>query len=435
MRRAQRHIGNASRHCAQTKAERGKAWLDANHRNLRQNTIAASTTRWVASMPIEIMDAARSTSIVIATVLAALLLSLRPSRHRELFPVSVTQELKGLAILSIVFAHISYMLVTDSRFLYPLSIAAGVGVDLFLFISGFGLTLGMLRKRLSPAQFYRRRLSRVFIPFWLVILLLFAADAVFLGKYYTPSYMLQSFFGWFPQARSFEDVNSPFWYITWILLFYALFPLLFSSQRPWLSALALAVIANVLAITDPLQMQSNWLHRLHTNAFSLGMIAAWLLQSRPAMAATLLRLRDDERRWPRLLAASVALLAALCIVPFNSARDWPRLAEVLLAAGFDPEFFVQQAVGLLTMTALLALFMMKRRDSLLLHLFGVYSYEIYLLHWPLMSRYDPLYALLPAWLATLAWLAAFIACGWVVRRMVTPVEALVDRNPAPNPGR
>jgi peptidoglycan/LPS O-acetylase OafA/YrhL len=87
------------------------------------------------------------------------------------------------------------------------------------------------------------------------------------------------------------------------------------------------------------------------------------------------------------------------------------------------------------MTALLVLFMMKRRDSVLLHLFGVYSYEIYLLHWPLISRYDPLYALLPAWLATLAWLAVFIACSWVVRRMVTPIEALVDRNPAPNPGR
>jgi len=58
---------------------------------------------------------------------------------------------------------------------------------------------------------------------------------------------------------------------------------------------------------------------------------------------------------------------------------------------------------------------------------GVYSYETYLLHWPLMSRYDVFYHTLPAWIATIAWLAAFIGLGWMLRKVLDPIEALVDR--------
>ena len=86
---------------------------------------------------INVVDTALSTTIVITAVLLALATTFRRTGHQDLFPVPVTQELKGLGMLAIVFAHISYMLVTDNTFLYPLSIAAGVGVDLFLFMSGY----------------------------------------------------------------------------------------------------------------------------------------------------------------------------------------------------------------------------------------------------------------------------------------------------------
>ncbi len=97
-------------------------------------------------MPITITNVSISTFIVISTLILSLLLSLRKTKHTELFTTSVTEELKGIGILSVVFAHISYILVNDSHFLYPLSIAGGVGVDLFLLMSGFGLTVSMLKK-------------------------------------------------------------------------------------------------------------------------------------------------------------------------------------------------------------------------------------------------------------------------------------------------
>ena len=228
-------------------------------------------------MPITITNVSISTFIVISTLILSLLLSLRKTKHTELFTTSVTEELKGIGILSVVFAHISYILVNDSHFLYPLSIAGGVGVDLFLLMSGFGLTVSMLKKKLSISEFYRRRLTKVFIPFWLVLIILFIVDDEVLHITYSLKYILESLVEWFPRASAFDDVDSPLWYINWLVMFYVLFPLLFMPKRPWLTAILLAVIANAVAIMDPLHLQANWLHRLHTNAFSLGILLAWLL--------------------------------------------------------------------------------------------------------------------------------------------------------------
>lgn len=378
-------------------------------------------------MLITVENVEQSTWIVIAACVVALLASFRKTRHTELFPVPVTQELKGLGMLAIVFAHISYMLVTDNRFLYPLSIAAGVGVDLFLFMSGYGLTVGMLKKQLPVLEFFQRRLVKVFIPFWLVLAVLFTADTLLLDRQYGVAYIVQSFAGWFPRASAFEDVNSPFWYISWMLMFYVLYPFLFMPARPWLTALILAALANAFALLDPLHLQVNWLHRLHTNAFSLGILLAWWLQTNPARVKTLQWFRNQSGGIGRYLVIGLGLWGAVTLASQNTTGHWPVLSGWLKAAGFDDGFFIGQASSLLTMALLVIVFSMKRLDNRCLHLFGVYSYETYLLHWPLMARYDVFFQHLPAWAATLLWLVAFLAIGWCLQKITTPIGAWVDR--------
>lgn len=378
-------------------------------------------------MLISVADTVQSTWIVIAAILAALLLSFRKTTHAELFPVPVTQELKGLGILAIVFAHISYMLVTDSSFLYPLSIAAGVGVDLFLFMSGFGLTVGMLKKQMPVLEFYQRRVVKIFIPFWIVLLTLFICDFFIHDIHYSPGYMLQSALGWFPRASAFEDVNSPFWYISWMLMFYALFPLLFMRERPWLTAILLAVIANTIALADPLQLQVNWLHRLHTNAFSLGILLAWWLHANPEKVKNLEWFRNQSGGIGRYLLVFASLVFSGYMACHNSAGNWPQLASKLESAGFDPGFFIGQATSLLAMAGLIVCFSLKRFDNKFLYIYGLYSYETYLLHWPLMSRYDIFFHYLPAWAATILWVVAFTCIGWCLQKITAPVGAWVDK--------
>ena len=67
------------------------------------------------------------------------------------------------------------------------------------------------------------------------------------------------------------------------------------------------------------------------------------------------------------------------------------------------------------MSAIIALFIIKRVEFRLFSLFGLYSYEVYLIHWPLMYHYDVFYRYLPAWLATIAYLALFIVISWLIK--------------------
>lgn len=377
-------------------------------------------------MPITITNVSESNLIVIAVLIAVLFLTLRKSQHTDIFPISVTQELKGLGILTVVFAHFAYMLVTNAEFLFPLSIIAGVGVDLFLFMSGYGLSVSMLKKPMPVFEFYKRRLIKVFIPFWIALIIIFAADAIFLNINYPVPYMLQSLVGWFPTAIGFGDVNSPFWYITWMIMFYALYPIVFSAKRPWLSALILAVIATLLGVYNPFDMGDNWLHRLHTLAFPLGIVAAWLLMERKDKENKLVNyLKDFRNNSNSLLRYAIIVLMFILVVYMSlhtTANHWPRLTA-LLGKGY----FVDQFTSLVIMFAFIVIFSLKRLDNKFLSIYGLYSFEVYLIHWPLIGRYDIFFNIMPAWAAVLVWLVSFILVSILLQKMVTPVSAWIDR--------
>ena len=382
-------------------------------------------------MAIVIPNTTESTAIVSIVLITAFALSFRKSEPNGIFPLSVSQELKGLGILSIVFAHISYMLVDDHKFLYPLSKGAGVGVDLFLFMSGYGLSASMLKKPLSTIEFYKRRLIKVFIPFWIVLIGLFVADAIFLNRHYSTGYLIQSFLGWFPRNSPYEDVNSPFWYITWMLLFYILFPLLFYKERLWLSALLLCTAANLVTVFNLLNTETNWWLGLHTVAFPLGMLFAWLLLGTPAddnrFVTKLTQLRDEfSGLWRYVFMILLSLFAAY-MAAHNEPKDWPKLSQWVDEIGnISAAHLIGQTCSILAMTALIIVFCMKRLDNRLLSLFGAYSYETYLLHWPLMARYDIYFHTLPAWTATLLWLLTFIVMGRFLQNASQSVGTWVD---------
>jgi peptidoglycan/LPS O-acetylase OafA/YrhL len=381
-------------------------------------------------MPITLTDDIYQTNlIVIAILIAVVLLTFRRAKHTDLFPISVTQELKGLGILTVVFAHFAYMLVTNADFLFPLSIIAGVGVDLFLFMSGYGLTVGMLKKPLPILEFYKRRVIKIFIPFWVAIIIIFAANAIFLDVTYPASYMIRSMLGWFPTAIGFDDVNSPFWYITWMMMFYILFPLVFSTKRPWLSAIILSVIATLIGVYNPLDMGDNWLHRLHTVAFSLGIVFAWLLFETKDKENKLVKVLKHFRNETKVIP-TVVIVIMLAVVVYMSlhttSSSWPTLTAIL-----GKGFFVDQLTSLIIMFAFIVIFSLKKFDNKFFAIYGLYSFEVYLIHWPLIGRYDIFFDILPAWAAVVAWIISFILISWLLQKITTPLGALVDKLLAP----
>jgi len=96
-------------------------------------------------MKILIDNPITGTYIFIVIFVFAILLSLRKKKSEGFFPISITNELKGVAILTVIFGHIGYFLVSDNRFLFPLSTISGVGVDLLLFLSGYGFVVSAIK--------------------------------------------------------------------------------------------------------------------------------------------------------------------------------------------------------------------------------------------------------------------------------------------------
>ena len=366
-----------------------------------------------------------STFVVIAFAILVLFTTFKQSTHSDVFPVSVTNELKGLGILTVVFAHFAYMKVTNAEFLFPLSIIAGVGVDLFLFMSGFGLTVGMLKRPMKTVDFYKKRVIKIFIPFWIALIIMFIADAVFMDKTYSVGYIIKSMLGFFPTADGFGDVNSPFWYITWMIMFYLLYPLVFFKDKPWLSAIILAVIATIIGTFNIFDLGSNWLHRLHTVAFSMGIILAWLLQVKEGEKNRFIEyIKDfrDNSKDMKYIVIAIMFVIVFYVSQRTGAGSWPTLTSIL-----GQGFFVEQLMSIVIMLAFTVIFILKKVDSKFLTMYGVYSYEVYLIHWPLMAKYDIFFVYLPAWAAVIAWLVAFILVSMLLQRLVTPVSNFVDK--------
>jgi len=366
-----------------------------------------------------------STFVVIAFAILVLFTTLKQSTHSDVFPVSVTNELKGLGILTVVFAHFAYMKVTNADFLFPLSIIAGVGVDLFLFMSGFGLTVGMLKRPMKTVDFYKKRVIKIFIPFWIALIIMFIADALFMDKTYSVGYIIKSMLGFFPTADGFGDVNSPFWYITWMIMFYLLYPLVFFKDKPWLSAIILAVIATIIGTFNIFDLGSNWLHRLHTVAFSMGIILAWLLQVKDGEKNRFIEyIKDfrDNSKDMKYIVIAIMFVIVFYVSQRTGAGSWPTLTSIL-----GQGFFVEQLMSIVIMLAFTVIFILKKVDSKFLTMYGVYSYEVYLIHWPLMAKYDIFFVYLPAWAAVIAWLVAFILVSMLLQRLVTPVSNFVDK--------
>jgi len=366
-----------------------------------------------------------STYVVIAVAILVLFTTLKESTNKDVFPISITNELKGLGILTVVFAHFAYMKVTNGEFLFPLSIIAGVGVDLFLVMSGFGLTVSMLKKPMRAIDFYKKRVIKVFIPFWIALIIMFIADALFMDKTYSIWYIIKSILGFFPTADGFGDVNSPFWYITWMIMFYLLFPLVFYKDKPWLTALILALIATLIGTFNIFDLGSNWLHRLHTFAFSLGIIIAWLLQvkdDKENKFVNFMKNFRDNSQDIRYIIIAIMFVIVFYLSQRTGAGSWPTLTSIL-----GQGFFVEQLMSILITMAFIVIFVLKKVDSKFLTMYGVYSYEVYLIHWPLMAKYDVFFEYLSPWGAVIAWLVTFILVSMLLQRLVTPVSKFIDK--------
>jgi len=376
-------------------------------------------------MQVSINNPIQATWIFISIFLLALLFSIKPQKankdnnNKGFFPIVLTQELKGLAILAVVFSHIGYFLAYQHEFLFPLTVLAGVGVNIFLFLSGLGLTISSFKKDLSVWSFYKQRLLKLFVPFWLILILFFTADYFFLNINYSWQFISKAFLGIFTTADLYHDVNSPLWYFTLILFYYAIFPLVFSKKRAWFSAIMLFAIPYLILRQNPEVLQNIiGMYKVHLVAFPLGVFTVWLFSKRDFTELINLIKKDSIVSWIiKNLGKIVRFIFMIGLLFF--------INYFAFHAGIGEKYYVEEFISIITSIAIIILFALKKFEFRLLSLFGVYSYEIYLLHWPIMYRYDFLYKFISGWLATIIYLILFLVFGLVLRKVSDKLLKLV----------
>lgn len=107
--------------------------------------------------------------------------------------------------------------------------------QLFIILSGFGLTWGYLQRNASEAiswkEFLSRRVMRIYPLWWVAHLFLMAAWLVALGPGLKS--LLLSLPGLRLTPSSFYSVQSSWWFVSLLLQCYLVFPLLWKLERRW----------------------------------------------------------------------------------------------------------------------------------------------------------------------------------------------------------
>lgn len=139
------------------------------------------------------------------------------SKHRN--------ALMGFAMLWIMVFHIP-VLSGVKLFDFIQSVGYG-GVDIFLFLSGFGMYFAMLKYGNNLKKYYKKRFLRIMPEFWFVLVIVFILQM---------DYSLDSFCNLIWDAttlRYWIGEPHPMWFISFIIVLYTIYPFYFKLFKKY----------------------------------------------------------------------------------------------------------------------------------------------------------------------------------------------------------
>jgi peptidoglycan/LPS O-acetylase OafA/YrhL len=274
----------------------------------------------------------------------------------------VLDGIKGLALVLVLLYHSGGVLG------WPNYLHGEVGVDLFLLVTGFLL---VWRARAQPVgAFLRRRFFRIYPTYWFALTLFLLLHHHYFGEEDSFGNILFHAFGLhgFGPPAYFSAINDSFWFISILVLTYGLF----LALRRWLDrGGTMLVVCSVLTAGFALAYQAagnsggvvELANRIPT--VFLGFLAG-------AVATGGCEFKAD---W-KLAALPLTLSALYYVRGFLVFYPLTAIGVILLYLSFD------RMAG-----ALAPLRWVRSALSFL----GVYSYEIYLLHQPVIRDYNRLF--------------------------------------------
>lgn len=153
---------------------------------------------------------------------------------------------KGFAILSIVLFHYSQPYAFG---LWAKAImVGGTGVHLFFILSGFGL--GLSSTKMESLTFYKKRFSKILIPYYFIILIIYFTNEVFQIYQGNSLYAIGGHLFLYKMfdERIMGSYGYHFWFISTIIQFYVAFPLIvkFKNRTSRISFFLISLLISIV---------------------------------------------------------------------------------------------------------------------------------------------------------------------------------------------
>ena len=156
------------------------------------------------------------------------------------FDAAATDACKGVALLLLLWHHLFYLHPEYGLIVRATALASKVCVATFVMLSGYGLAASAGAGKVVLLSFYKRRLSRLYLNYWLIAAL-FIAFGVLTGlRPLAAAYPTRPFLNLALQLAGIDQYvgfgfgyNATWWYIGLIAPLHLLFPFLNYQTRKW----------------------------------------------------------------------------------------------------------------------------------------------------------------------------------------------------------
>ena len=270
---------------------------------------------------------------LIAFILIISIFFTRERIEQKILGIEQTQYLKGIAILLIILHH-TIGQARETTIATPLG---GIGVAMFLFMSGYGLQESYKKNKLSG--FWRKKILRIFVPYTIFITI----NSIILAGFDIKKYLLDIFF-----------IHTSYWYIGYLIKCYIVFYIssLFNEKYK-LPILALGSILSLILL-PVIEAEQSF-------SFLLGVIASIRIKE--------IRSLSEKNLYIIAVTAIIIGLSSLAVkqLPVVRQNEYLLLLCQLLIK-------LPTAIGIMILAGKLL-----PKNSIAI-LCGTYSLELYLIH-------------------------------------------------------
>lgn len=280
---------------------------------------------------------------------ASIFLSLRIDKFSDDIQVYKSNIIKGICISVIVLHHVSQSF-SSPGLLRPFLDFGYLGVSVFLFLSGYGLTSSFVRKK-SLADFAKARLMKVYLPFF-ILSNIYILTCVLIGND-----LRVDFFSFLLFSFGFYIINESYWFVYFIFLSYFIFYVSFRFLKAEIKVISFMILIFIIY----------WIF-----CFLLGIGKWWYTTCFCFPLGVFFVLKKEKIHFllmtylPFCIFLSLFIMLLSITFAMNSSSFLASVGKTISSLSFVLIFYI--LVSLVTF------------KSKLLYLLGNYSYEIYLTH-------------------------------------------------------